>query len=217
MFLRALNICSPEYLDEEVRYIFDVGHWHNFNIHEIENCFCLAKKTFYGEKTTLVSERFISLPYHPHFEDLVYPLKLLGFKAAFSYPFTIGRTLIRNSPKCEDGVVYEIPCRCNKIYIGQTGKTLEKRISQHKYNVARDDPSSALNIHTKYCNNPINWTNARTLFSSSNYTVRNIIETACISHTKDVNFNSSSGLYRLDPIVLHIFNQQYGFRQLLGL
>ena len=157
MFLRALNICSPEYLDEEVNHIFNIGQGNNFKSHEIEHCFNMAKKTFYGEKTRSERENFIPLPYHPHFDDIVYPLKLLGFKTAFSFPFTIGRTLIRNSPRNDDGIVYKIPCSCNKIYIGQTGKTLEKRITQHKYNVARDDPSSAINIYTKSFNYPINW------------------------------------------------------------
>ena len=216
MFLRALNICSPEYLDDEVKSIFNIGYRNDFSSHDIEHCFSMAKKTFYDEKTISERENFIPLPYHPHFDNIVYPLKLLGFKTAFSFPFTIGRSLIQNSPRYEDGVVYRIPCGCNKMYIGQTGKTLEKRISQHKYNIARDDPSSAVNIHTKNCNFPINWKDSCKLFSSSNFTERNIIETACISHTKDTNFNSSFGLYKLDPIVLHIFYHQYRLKQRLG-
>ena len=127
MFLRALNICSPEYLDDEIRNIFSIGYRHNFKTHEIEHCFCAARKTFYGEKNTIDCEKFLSLPYHPHFEDVVYPLKLLGFRTAFSFPFTIGRTIIRNSPKHEEGIVYKIPCGCNKIYVGQTGKALGKK------------------------------------------------------------------------------------------
>ena len=89
---------------------------------------------------------------------------------AFSYPFTIGRTLIRNSPKNEDGSVYMIPCRCKKIYIGQSGKSLEKRINQHKYNVAKDDPRSAINIHFKNCNAAIDWNNAKRIFNRLNFT-----------------------------------------------
>ena len=31
------------------------------------------------------------------------------------------------------GVVYEVPCKdCPSVYIGETGRTLEKRISEHK-------------------------------------------------------------------------------------
>ena len=217
MFLRALNICSPEYYDEEINNIYSIGHANNFKTCEIDTCLNLAKKSFYIKKDKPKNENYISFPYHPSLENIVYPFRLLGFNVSFSYPLTIGRTLIRNSPKHEDGAVYMIPCGCNKIYIGQSGKPLEKRIAQHQYNVARDDPSSAINSHSRNCNIPIDWKNTKKIFSRPNFTERNIIETACISHTKDINFNTSPGIYKLDPIVLHIFKQQYRLSEILSL
>ena len=103
------------------------------------------------------------------------------------------------------------------IYLGQNGKTLEKGLSQHRYNIARNGPKSAINNHTINCNFPINWNKAKKVFSCSNFTERNIIESACIFHTRNINFNFSSGLYKLDPIVLHIFNQQYRLKEALDL
>ena len=214
MFLRALNICSPEYYNEEINNIYTIGINNNFKSSDIDNCLNLAKKSFYETNGKSKNDNYISLPYHPSLENIVYPLKILGFTVSFSYPFTIGRTLIRNSPMHEVGSVYMIPCGCRKIYIGQSGKPLEKRISQHKQNVEKDDPKSAVNIHFKNCNVPIAWNNAKKIFSRPNFTERNIIETACISHTKNINFNTSPGIYKLDPIVLHIFKQQYKLKNI---
>ena len=218
MFLRALNIlCSPEYYDEEINNIYRIGYANNFKTRDIDNCLNLAKKSFYDTKDNSKNEKYISFPYHRSLEDIVYPFKLLSFNVSFSYPLTIGRTLIRNSPKNEEGAVYIIPCGCSKMYIGQSGKSLDKRIAQHKYNVARDDPSSAINIHFRSCNFPINWKQSKKIFNRPNFTERNIIETACISHTKDINFNTSPGIYKLDPIVLHIFKQQYRLADVLNM
>ena len=38
----------------------------------------------------------------------------------------------------ELGVVYEIPCQdCEKVYIGETGRSLQKRMTEHKAAVRR--------------------------------------------------------------------------------
>ena len=74
-----------------------------------------------------------------------------------------------------------------------------------------------INTHTKTCNYPILWKNAKKLYHNTDFTERNIIETACILHTKDKNFNTSEGLYKLDPVVLHIFKHQYRLADILNL
>ena len=39
----------------------------------------------------------------------------------------------RVPPKQRPGVVYSIPCRtCTKVYIGQTGHTLETQLKEHR-------------------------------------------------------------------------------------
>ena len=43
------------------------------------------------------------------------------------------------------GVVYEVPCKdCPSVYIGETGRTLEKQISEHKTAVKKSDPKVVL-------------------------------------------------------------------------
>ena len=34
----------------------------------------------------------------------------------------------------QDRVVYRIPCECRKIYIGETGRPMQERISEHSHN-----------------------------------------------------------------------------------
>ena len=140
---------------------------------------------------------------------MVHPLKILGISTTFSYPNSIGKILICNSPKANNDIVYRIPCGCEKYYIGQSGKCLQKRISQHKYSVATDQHCNAINCHTRSCNFPIKWSEAEIIYKNRNYIERNLIETACIHHTISNNFNTSTGLFKIDPLFLHIFNKQY--------
>ena len=145
----------------------------------------------------------------PAFDDIVYPLKLLNIRVAFSFPYTIGRTLIRNSPINDSGVVYRIPCGCNKFYIGQSTKSVEKRITQHKYCIATNQDSSAINKHTKTCFYPILWSDSEILFKNNNFIERNLIETACIQYSKKNNINTCNGLFKTDPVFLHVIKNQY--------
>ena len=130
MFLRALQVVSPQFLDDEINNIYEIGFKHGFNFFETDECLSLAKKTFYSTcKYNHATKYDICLPYHPCFESIIYPLKLLGFSLSFSYPATIGNVMIRNSPLYDEGTVYMIPCQCRRFYIGQTSKSLKKRIA----------------------------------------------------------------------------------------
>ena len=210
MFLRAFNVCSPEFIDEEIDFIYSIGIYNNFTSQDIDHSLTLARKTFYSEKRERNNKlQYISLPYHPNFDTIIHPLRLLGFCATFSYPNTIGKSLICNSPASNEGIIYKIPCRCGKFYVGQTGKTIEKRISNHQYNVGTNNTSNAICVHTNSCNFPIDWQLSKILYRNTGFIDRNVIESACIVFSKDRNFNLSPGLYKLDNFVLHNIRRQY--------
>jgi predicted GIY-YIG superfamily endonuclease len=45
------------------------------------------------------------------------------------------------SDRPKTDVIYKIPCECGKSYIGETGRTLETRLKEHKRNVSNGDPN----------------------------------------------------------------------------
>ena len=141
-------------------------------------------------------------PFHTihHLRKFVYPLKLLGIFVAFSYENTVSKHIIQNSPKYQEDIVYKIKCSCGRFYIGQTGKCLRKRISQHQYQCQTNVSSNAINAHSRTCNNPIDWNSPSILYKNNNFIERNLIESACINFSNMYNFNTSPGLYKTDPL-----------------
>ena len=61
---------------------------------------------------------------------------------------------ILNSNK--KGVIYKVPCKdCPCEYIGETGRTLEKHLSEHKTAVKKFDPKNGIAVHA--WTNQVNW------------------------------------------------------------
>ena len=38
----------------------------------------------------------------------------------------------KDKPPKQNGLVYRIPCECGKVYIGETGRSVQDRIKEHK-------------------------------------------------------------------------------------
>lgn len=90
------------------------------------------KESEQSEKITL------RIPFDPHLNKYMLKVcKRLGIKLASCKSPTLGQQLIKRRPKTSTmdtkGVVYEIKCTsCDCIYIGQTGRALCQRITEHK-------------------------------------------------------------------------------------
>ena len=56
-------------------------------------------------------------------------------------------------------VVYMIPCQdCDKVYIGETSKTIKSRITEHKNAIKRQDPRSLPATHVANNDHRFDWT-----------------------------------------------------------
>ena len=203
MFLRALRICEPEYIEEETTHIRKIASNLCYPKNFIEKCWLHAKDKFYEnhEKEPFNTKNLLCLPYHKELQPVTSILKSLNINVVFKYESIVKSLLIKNSPTEKDKAgVYFIPCKgCNQIYVGQTGKTLTERCKQHQYNVNTANPSSALFVHKREKDHFIEWENAKIIYTSTSVTERLIAESVLIRVCNTMNI--SDGLYKLDKVL----------------
>ncbi len=96
------------------------------------------------------------------------------------------------------GVVYEIPCMdCSMVYVGETGRTLDKRLKEHQYAVKRHDEKNGIAVHAWNSNHKVNWLEAKVKERVENYTRRRITEAVVIQSLPSTS-NLDNGL-ELNP------------------
>ena len=97
------------------------------------------------------------------------------------------------------GGVYKVPCdTCQGAYYGETIKTLNTRIEQHKADIRRYNHSNAIFLHITQ-QHAINWNNTKFIFSSNSKNLNRLVESFFIKYTK--NFNISTGFFEIDNVV----------------
>ena len=90
--------------------------------------------------------------------------------------FGLPKDPVEQNKKC--GVVYEVPCAdCDKVYVGQTGNSLETRLKQHQaacrlFQIEK----SALAEHSVQADHRINWSDAKVITSETRWRQRLLAE-----------------------------------------
>ena len=174
MFLRALRICSPEFIDEEFDNIFRISERLKYPRYFIESSLQKARKTFYSVTTRepFNHNNLLVLPYNENMKNVPRFCQKFDINVVFKFSNTLRNMLIKNSPSLCNGCVYEIPCKdCNCKYIGQTGKGLATRIKQHKYSIRSGQMSNALFLHRNNDNHVIDWDSSKVLVNCNNVTI----------------------------------------------
>ena len=213
MFLRCLRVVSPEYFDNEIEIIFDIGKKLGYSTSFIEGCFNKARSIFYKINSSNSTDKFNSpnkliLPYFSKFVNLPRLLKPLNIQVIFKYEHTLFKMIVKNSPDSNCNVIYRIPCSgCNKFYIGQTSKSFDTRIKQHQSCVKKFDNSNALYQHVINYDHRIAWDNANVLVRSKDWISRNILESFIISLSNNINI--SKGLFSFDPILIDLLRKEF--------
>jgi hypothetical protein len=142
--------------------------------------------------------------------------KSFGVEVVFKYenklatlPPKIGRKKItcgkrghREEVVCESGVIYSIPMKCGKEYIGQSGRCINTRIYEHNKNLKEKDKtiSSSMVKHTLECNKcePV-FNQTKIVGKGATELVREIIEAVRIREAKEkVISNPSIKLSKLE-------------------
>ena len=90
-------------------------------------------------------------------------------------PITTLRQLLtnikdRDEPRNRQGAVYKINCSdCHASYIGETGRNLATRLTEHKRATRKGDVNNHIAEHHRLTNHTIDWDSAQCLTYSTNY------------------------------------------------
>jgi hypothetical protein len=90
-------------------------------------------------------------------------------------------------------VVYRIPCECRKVYVGQTGRSIETTCKEHTRHIRLDQPEkSEVAEHSVNTGHQIDFSNITILDRTLGYTDRIVKEAIHIRLNRE-NFNRDNG------------------------
>ena len=193
------------FLDEEINVIFNCFRKLGYPNWFIDKAHFKARKSYYCPSVRLDvnSKPDVILPYCRSNDGLMLDLKKVDVKAAFNYPCSIGTILSNTSQKSgshSQKGVYCVPCLgCEQVYIGETGRSVDQRLREHKYAARRGDNNNALFMHMSTNDHLIDWQNTEMLYKTSNLHKRKIVEAALIQSVP--NYNLNEGNYKFDRLL----------------
>jgi hypothetical protein len=205
MFLRAYRICSPEFLDEEIKYIREVFNKLGYSEFMINKGLFRGRKTFFcGEKSEPINNKFENVLVIPRCEVRDLNLIPSDVKVIFKKGVCIG-DLVRsknNTSRIESTGIYAIPCNgCEGVYIGETDD-MSRRMREHNSAIKDKDIFSSLFVHEQKSLGHSVEVDKGEIFVKINHVVnRKNIESFVIASSN--NFNLKSGSERLDLVDLN--------------
>ena len=83
----------------------------------------------------------------------------------------------KDEPNNRQGAIYKIECSdCQASYIGETGRNLNTRLTEHKRATRNGDVNNHISEHHRQTNHRIDWDSAKCLTYSTNYFQRLTLE-----------------------------------------
>ena len=141
------------------------------------------------------NKKIISLPYIKRTTERLGKICLKhGLIPVFRYSDTL-REIISHPKKNvhkyrNKGVIYRIPCKdCREVYIGETGRPLSVRITEHQCAVQKRDKNNANSVHTEIMGHTINWKGAHRLDREPMLKLRKIKESLHIKQERTYNLD----------------------------
>ena len=197
-FLRAFRICSEDFLEDELKHIFDtfdrLHYPKGFLLRMKQKAEEIRRRSAEEKRKRRQEEkkrgRYISIPNSTHADSISRQLRSNGSNVTIVSGRKV-ENLTQPKPEKKDSnsVVYKIPCSgpCNKSYIGETGRGLDTRLKEHKRDVRNHNRSNALVLHIEKCQNLPNWNSAHVIEKGMSKSVRKALEAAHICFQDTVN------------------------------
>ncbi len=188
---RALKICDPTFLDDEIKYITDaLVYMNNYPRKWVETHIKQIKINFYKQLPKIPEEQpRVILPYIPNLTENVARVinRKLGNPLGY-IPYNRMSDIVSSHkdkeicPKCG---IYVVICTCGSMYIGETGRDLNVRLKEHKDStrLGHLDKSAIANHAWENINDEkhkIQWEDAKIIVSEGRYTQRKMMEAVLI-------------------------------------
>ena len=128
----------------------------------------------------------------------------LGIRTVFKSAGTLCQALTRVKaarPEIKKKkVIYEVPCKdCGKSCIGEMGRNLEKKLTEHKAAVRRGDRKNGIAVHVQDYDHHVDWEAAWVIDQEPLYWPRRVREAIHIAKNSGTSINLDCVL-ALDPI-----------------
>ena len=190
LFDRAKIICKNENLNMETEVIKSTLLKNNYPKEFLDKCFKEFSNPRPKDNTKLFTTNLI-IPYIQGFSDKIKRIsQKFNIRTIFKTNNTLRSLLTKTKPLNENevnkNVIYKIPCHCGKFYIGETCRSLPKRIKEHqKYIKQNEFHKSKLTQHAFDNNHRINWNDSTILAKEPISKLRKLKESAFITLNKD--------------------------------
>ena len=207
---RATRICEAEDLEaeeEHLRTTFQTnGYPRGFVVgavrpSRIQERIQQAEETAMEDPTSR-RKTLCMLPYVKGTSDKLGDIcRRAGLHPVFQQKTTLRSILTRvKGPQkhVDKGVVYQIPCaQCNEVYIGETGRPLKTRISEHKRAVTMGDARNANADHWMRTDHSMDWKGATVVDRASKWREWRVKESVHIRTRRTYNLDSG---FPLSPV-----------------
>ena len=166
--LRAKNICSEKYLDQEINFIKQIFIENGYD-EAILDKIIQETKTKKSRKKNDTDGKYTSLPWIPGLsQKLQRVFKNAGCKVSFKSPRNLESILTsRNKPKLPPNSqpgVYFVPTGCASGYTRESKRQIRTRNLEHERAVFKGDTKGdAIAEHKDSCECQMNWDAVKTL------------------------------------------------------
>ena len=196
IFLRGYRICSPEFLDNEIKYIFDTFYKLGYSYHMINRAHLKARKSFYvpqdDNRTDDDTVKYLILPL---LDDIPF-INRLAKNFNIRFVQKSGNKIANNfnhTPGSSNSDIYQIKClACNSNYIGESNN-IERRKKEHVRDVNRRYYNNAIVKHMyDNTNHRVDYDNIITVQYVADKHKRKLLESILIKSTYNFNIHQTN-------------------------
>ena len=181
-YLRAYRICSEEYLNAELSHIQEIFKELKYPKAMIVKCRIKAKRIRNNrQEKDKKYKKVIVVPHSRHVGIIANFLKQADVIVVSKAGKNIG-DIVKDSHKHqhEHSFVYKIPCTgCSKPYYGETGRSLNTRLMEHKKDIQYQRPKTIVK-HSTECGALPDWRGARSVKENIDKKTRIALEAAVL-------------------------------------